>query len=118
MKPLIKQEPLAGLLPQEDFLDESTETKSYIIHDPTEPDTAKRIDLSRIDFNVLRKKFLEGRKNTQITRIKAAIKSKLNSMVRFNRSRVDFLEKLQQLIEEYNSGAINIELFFDRFGTL
>lgn len=29
----------------------------------------------------------------------------------------DFLEKFQQLIEEYNSGAINIELFFDRLLT-
>ena len=65
----------------------------------------------------MRKKFLEGVKNTQIARIKAAIKSKLNRMVRFNRTRVDFLEKFQQLIEEYNSGAINIELFFDRLLT-
>jgi type I restriction enzyme R subunit len=30
-----------------------------------------------------------------------------------NRSRMDFMEKFQQLIDEYNSGAINIEMFFN-----
>ncbi|MCF6155342.1 MAG: type I restriction endonuclease subunit R [Candidatus Brocadia sp.] len=98
----------------EHLLDESIEAEGYVIREPHEPHGNHIIDLSQIDFNVLRKKFLEGQKNTQIARIKAAIKSKLNSMVRFNRSRIDFLEKFQQLIEEYNSGAINIELFFDR----
>lgn len=98
----------------EHLLDESIETEGYVIREPHEPHGNHIIDLSQIDFNVLRKKFLEGRKNTQIARIKAAIKSKLDSMVRFNRSRVDFLEKFRQLIEEYNSGAVNIELFFDR----
>jgi type I restriction enzyme R subunit len=33
-------------------------------------------------------------------------------MVRLNKSRVDYLEKFQRLIDEYNSGAINIEIFF------
>lgn len=98
----------------EHLLDESIEAEGYVIREPHEPSGEHIIDLSQIDFDILRKKFLEGRKNTQIARIKAAIKSKLNSMVRSNRSRVDFLEKFQQLIEEYNSGAINIELFFDR----
>lgn len=98
----------------EHLLDESIEAEGYIIREPHEPHGDHIIDLSQIDFDVLRKKFLEGRKNTQIARIKAAIESKLDSMVRFNRSRIDFLEKFQQLIEEYNSGAVNIELFFDR----
>ena len=101
----------------EHLLDESIEAEGYVIREPHEPHGDHIIDLSQIDFDVLRKKFLEGRKNTQIAQIKAAIKSKLNRMVRFNRSRVDFLEKLQRLIEEYNSGAINIELFFDRLLT-
>lgn len=98
----------------EHLLDESIEAEGYVIREPYEPHEDHTIDLSQIDFDALRKKFLEGRKNTQIARMKAAIKSKLNSMVRFNRSRVDFLEKFQQIIEEYNSGAVNIELFFDR----
>jgi type I restriction enzyme R subunit len=74
----------------EQLLDESIEAEGYVIREPHEPHGDHIIDLSQIDFDVLRKKFLEGRKNMQIARIKAAIKSKLDSMVRFNRSRVDF----------------------------
>lgn len=33
-------------------------------------------------------------------------------MARLNKSRMDFLEKLQEMIEEYNSGACNVEEFF------
>jgi len=35
-------------------------------------------------------------------------------MVSFNRQRVDYLEKFQKLIEEYNSGSHNIEEHFRR----
>ena len=35
-------------------------------------------------------------------------------MVQLNRSRLDFLEEFQRLIEEYNSGASNVEAFFAR----
>lgn len=98
----------------EHLLDESIEAEGYVIREPHEPHGDHIIDLSQIDFDVLRKQFLAGRKNTQIARIKAAIKSKLNSMVKFNRTRIDYLEKFQQIIEEYNSGAVNTEIFFDK----
>ena len=35
-------------------------------------------------------------------------------MVRQNPTRIDYLERLQALIEEYNNGAINVEIFFRR----
>jgi type I restriction enzyme R subunit len=31
-----------------------------------------------------------------------------------NRTRIDFLEEFQRMIDEYNSGAINVQVFFDR----
>ena len=33
-------------------------------------------------------------------------------MVRLNRTRMNFLEEFQKMIDEYNSGAANIEAFF------
>ena len=33
-------------------------------------------------------------------------------MVRLNKTRVNYLDQFQKLIDEYNSGAINIEIFF------
>ena len=35
-------------------------------------------------------------------------------MVRQNPTRIDYLERLRALIEEYNNGAINVEIFFRR----
>jgi len=34
-------------------------------------------------------------------------------MVRLNKSRTDYQERLQRLIEEYNSGSLNIALYFE-----
>ena len=39
-------------------------------------------------------------------------------MVQLNKSRVDYLEKFQRLIDEYNSGSANVELFFDKLVAL
>ena len=93
------------------LLDESIEAEGFLIK---ETYGTNRIDLSSINFDALKKQFDKGRKNTQVAGLKAAISAKLNKMVRLNRTRIDFLEKFQQLIDEYNSGAINVEIFFER----
>ena len=91
------------------LLDESIETKGYVIRDPQ-----PYIDLSKIDFEALKRHFIDGEKHIQIERLKGAIRNKLNRMIRLNRARVSLMEKFQQMIDEYNSGAINVEVFFDR----
>jgi type I restriction enzyme R subunit len=35
-------------------------------------------------------------------------------MVRLNRTRINYLEEFQKMIDEYNSGASNLETLFDR----
>jgi type I restriction enzyme R subunit len=37
---------------------------------------------------------------------------KVGQMVQLNKTRMNFLEEFQKMIEEYNSGAANIETFF------
>lgn len=91
------------------LLDESIETKGYVIRDPQ-----PYINLSKIDFEALKRHFIDGEKHIQIERLKGAIRNKLNRMIRLNRARVSLMEKFQQMIDEYNSGAINVEVFFDR----
>ena len=95
-------------------LDKSIEAEGYVI---SELPGEHPIDLSRIDFDALRRKFFEGKRNIEIARIKKAVSKKLNDMVRLNKSRMDYLERFQKLIDEYNSGAINNEIFFDRLLT-
>lgn len=94
-----------------DLLDASVAAEGYVIPEDTgEPDPL--IDLSKIDFDKLKEKFQGGKKRTEAEKLRARIEQKLGSMVSLNRSRTDFLEKFQKLIDSYNEGSKNIEAFF------
>ncbi len=72
------------------------------------------IDLSKINFEALAQRFKESRhKNTDLEALKAAIAAKLERLVRLNRTRADFAEKFEALIESYNNGSRNIEQLFE-----
>jgi type I restriction enzyme, R subunit len=98
----------------ERLLDRSIAAEPFVIR-PTRPEYAgvDRIDLSQIDFGLLREKFNSNHKRTQVERLKAAVGQKVEDMVRLNRTRIDYLEKFQEMIAEYNAGSKNVELFFD-----
>ncbi len=99
----------------EDLLDESITAKGYVIRDQAVPYGEKKlVDLSRIDFKALKKEFAKERRRIEIEKLRGAINSALEKMVRLNKTRVDFLEKFQRMIEEYNQGAVNLEEFFER----
>jgi type I restriction enzyme R subunit len=70
-------------------------------------------DLSKIDFEALRQK-VDKKKPTNIDleRLKAAVKVQLERMVLLNRTRADYLERFQELIDGYNAGSRNIEEIF------
>jgi type I restriction enzyme, R subunit len=68
------------------------------------------IDLSKINFEALAQRFKESKhKNTDLEALKAAIRAKLDKLVRLNRTRADFVEKFEALIESYNAGSRNID---------
>jgi type I restriction enzyme R subunit len=72
------------------------------------------IDLSKINFEALSQRFKESKhKNTDLEALKAAIRAKLDKLVRLNRTRADFAEKFEALIENYNAGSRSIEQLFD-----
>ena len=71
------------------------------------------MDLSKIDFEALRKRFKEAKhKNTELEVLKAAIRAQLEKLIRLNRTRADFAAKFEELIESYNTGSANIEELF------
>lgn len=71
------------------------------------------LDLSKIDFAALAKKFKVAKhKNTEIEVLKAAIRAQIEKLVRLNKTRADFAEKFEELIESYNVGSRNIEELF------
>jgi len=72
------------------------------------------LDLSKIDFEVLAKRFREcKRKNTELEVLKAAIRAQLVHLIRLNQTRTDFAETFEALIESYNTGSRNIEELFE-----
>jgi type I restriction enzyme R subunit len=73
----------------------------------------KTIDLSKIDFEVLMRKFEKTpNKNIEAQQLRALIERKLDNLIRLNASRYDFLDRFQKMIEVYNSGALSIEQLF------
>jgi len=96
------------------LLDRSVASEAYHMPAPRmEYGAPEKIDLSQIDFDLLREKFSGNHKRTKVEQLKAAIGKKLEEMVRLNRERMDYLEKFQEMIAEYNSGSKNVERFFD-----
>ncbi|MFC1793770.1 type I restriction endonuclease subunit R [Planctomycetota bacterium] len=96
----------------EDLLDESIASEGYIIQPG-----GQVVDLSNIDFEALKKKFAKSRKRIEAEKLRGSINSKLKKMIRLNRTRLDYLEKFQQMIDEYNAGSINVDEFFKQLVT-
>ncbi|EKF8207000.1 type I restriction endonuclease subunit R [Pseudomonas aeruginosa] len=93
----------------EELLDRSIAPVPYIIKDD---DDQPLHDLSQIDFEKLKEKFNQGRKRTEAEKLRALLSMKLETMLTENPTRKDFMEKFQKLIDAYNSGSLNIEVFF------
>ncbi|NEQ69117.1 MAG: type I restriction endonuclease subunit R, partial [Symploca sp. SIO2D2] len=90
------------------ILDESIGTLDYVI-----PETGEVIDLSQLDFEALQKQFQQGYKHIEVEKLKTALGPKLGEMVQLNKTRLSYLERYEQMIEEYNAGSRNIETFFE-----
>jgi type I restriction enzyme, R subunit len=97
----------------QDVVDESIEN---LVSEPT-PDTGKIIDLSNLNFELLEKYFLKTEnKNTVVQSLKDKIERQLKQMVEKNPLRVDYYQRFQEIIDEYNRGkdAVTIEQTFKR----
>ena len=72
------------------------------------------LDLSKINFEALAQRFKQSKhKNTDLELLKAAIRAQLEKLVQLNRTRADFAEKFEALIESYNAGSRSIEELFE-----
>jgi len=94
----------------EQLLEESIAAESYVI-DSSED---KRVDLSEIDFEALVQQFGGDKKNTIAQRLRSSIEAKVHQLVRLNPTRIDYAEKLQEMIDRYNEGSANIEEFLEQ----
>jgi type I restriction enzyme, R subunit len=98
----------AVLADVEALLNRSIAADGYIM--PTvSNDPARFLDLSKIDFEALQAEFDKGRKTVEVQKLRAKVATKLAQMVKLNRTRMDFLEEFQRMIDEYNSGSATAE---------
>jgi type I restriction enzyme R subunit len=80
----------------------------YVEVEPEQPmklhETSKRFDISAIDFDLLRREFAKVKKKNLVMRdLEEAIQQKLDKMLFTNPNRIDYYERYQQIIEDYNS---------------
>ncbi len=80
-----------------------------------EVDIAKveRVNLAEIAFEALTELFGAGRKNTAAQQMRASLERQVDRLARLNPTRIDYQEKLQEVIDRYNDGTLNIEAFFE-----
>ncbi len=77
------------------------------------------LDLSTINFEALAKGFEQSKhKNTDLEVLKAAIRAQLEKLIRLNRTRGDFAETFEALIDSYNAGSRSIEELFEELVNL
>jgi len=99
----------------EQLLDDSIAAEGYVIREGTaEYGESRRVDLSQIDFEALRRRFEAGKKRTEFEKLRATVERTLRTLVRLNRSRLDYAERFQQMIDEYNAATANVEEWFNR----
>jgi type I restriction enzyme R subunit len=70
-------------------------------------------DLSTIDFDKLAAMFKQGQKKTAAEILEAQAQERAEKLAAANPARIDLVERLQRLIDEYNTGCMNVERLFE-----
>jgi type I restriction enzyme R subunit len=96
------------------LLDRSVGAEEYVIRaaaEGSEPDAL--VDLSRIDFDALAASFA-GRKRAETDRLAALLKQRAIGAATRNPTRYDLVERIEELIADYNAGSLNIDEYLRR----
>jgi len=94
----------------QEVLDLSISSKGYLIN---KEDKNNLINIGDIDFEKLAEKFNKNRDNAQLERLKNILSFRLKELMQLNDSRVDFQERFEDIIKEYNSSSKNQDKYFE-----
>lgn len=81
-----------------------------------EPETSRRFDISGINFDLLRREFAKSKERNLIMKdIQELLQERIAQMMAQNPARINFYEKYQEIIREYNQeqNRANIERTFE-----
>ena len=105
---------ISGVMTQvEALLNQSIAPEGYLIQIPPDSYDMNQVDLSQIDFEQLSEQFNTEHKRVEAEKLRGAINAKLAAMIRLNRSRMDYQDKFEQMIAEYNAGTIGVDDFVE-----
>lgn len=93
----------------QDLIDRSIAVKPLPSRRVTKP-----IDLSKIDLTQIQIRYKKGRKRTEAERLRSIMNMKLAELLQKNRFRIDFQERLEKIVNDYNMGSIPKEEYFQR----
>ena len=96
----------------EDLLDHSIVPTGYTIDADAEADAI--VDLSQIDFDQLRERFRTQHQQIEAEKLRGSIGRKLSEIIPLNRTRMDYQERFEQIIAEYNEAAIDVDQWFEQ----
>ena len=97
----------------QNLIDRSIAVKPYAPRRPTKP-----IDLSKLDLTQIQISYRKGQKRTEAEKLRSILNRKLAELLRKNKYRIDFQERLERIVDDYNIGSINIEQYFQRLTKL
>ena len=86
------------------------------IDNKNENEASRQFDISKIDFDILRKEFAKAqRKNLMLKDLDELVQTRLNTLLRKNPGRVNFYNKYKEIIDAYNNeqNRASIEKAFD-----
>jgi type I restriction enzyme, R subunit len=96
------------------LLDRSVGAEEYVIRAAAEGvDADPLVDLSQIDFDALATR-LAGRKRSETDRLALLLRDRSVRAARRNPTRHELVERIEQLIAEYNAGSLNIDEYLRR----
>jgi type I restriction enzyme, R subunit len=104
--------------PVQDLLDRSVGAEEYVIRAAADgADGETLVDLNTIDFNALAAR-LAGRKRSSVQRLMGELGTRVNEAARRNPTRLDLVEQLRKLIDEYNADSLNVDEMLRRLQAL
>lgn len=101
---------IANLLDESILTDDDVKQKwlSYRIN------REKEIDVSSLDFDALKTKYKDSPlKNLEVAHLREFVEKKLRDLLEVNHTRKNLVERLQNIINEYNSGGRTTEQIFE-----
>jgi type I restriction enzyme, R subunit len=116
-------EAIAGDIEEEDLSDIERQIKGLIDASisvlPFAPRKQEQvIDLSQIDLDQIKVSYKAGKKRTEAAKLRSLINRKLAQLLALNQYRIDFQERLEHIVDDYNNGSINIEEYFQQLTSL